>query len=378
MTIEKFPLVSVVIPMYNAAKFIPQTLESLLYQTMTDFEVVIVDDCSTDDSVRVVENYSAQFGGRLHVIKLPKNTGTPGLPRNVGIQFAHGKYIAFLDSDDLYTKTALEELSTLAEQYQAEVVRLWRRFTLWNGQVQSIDNPKMTDFAELTNPKNFSVMAHGKEQPTLPMFESTDIGERVRKWLNSPPNDFWGTGLWFYRRDFLIVNQIFYPDMPTCEDLPIAFKTFCLAKKILNVPNSVYIIRPRAGSVSREGSFSRMQEYLIRRMCASKKGMVELENIMDNVEFFRTHPSYRYAVLKWFGNYRISTTAGFYFPKPPLELYPLLAKEFHPDDAAFATYLFNTVNLYWLKIFQLQAENNEMKRLSQELIKRFESKEFQA
>ena len=119
MATEKIPLVSVIIPMFNSAKFIPQTLESLLCQTMTNFEVVVVDDCSTDNSVEVVESFAERFGGRLHVVKLPKNTGTPGLPRNVGIQFARGKYIAFLDSDDFYARTALEELTTLAEDYRA-------------------------------------------------------------------------------------------------------------------------------------------------------------------------------------------------------------------------------------------------------------------
>ena len=54
---DKIPLVSVIIPMYNSAKFITQTLESLAYQTMRDFEVVVVDDCSTDNSVEVVEAF---------------------------------------------------------------------------------------------------------------------------------------------------------------------------------------------------------------------------------------------------------------------------------------------------------------------------------
>lgn len=136
---DKIPLVSVIIPMFNSAKFIPQTLESLCYQTINDFEVVVVDDGSTDNSVEVVESFSERFGGRLHVIKLPKNTGTPGLPRNVDIQFARGKYIAFLDSDDLYTKTALEELTTLAEQYQADVLNINNNFVLWNGEKKSIN-----------------------------------------------------------------------------------------------------------------------------------------------------------------------------------------------------------------------------------------------
>lgn len=64
---EKIPLVSVIIPMYNAARFISQTLESLLYQTVKDFEVVVVDDCSTDNSVEIVKSFAPKFsvGGGL-------------------------------------------------------------------------------------------------------------------------------------------------------------------------------------------------------------------------------------------------------------------------------------------------------------------------
>ena len=106
---NNIPLVSVVMPVFNAAKFISQTLESLLYQTMTDFEVVAVDDCSTDNSVEVLQSFTAHFNGRLKVIKLATNSGTPDTQRNVGIQTAHGKYVTFLD--DLFTPTAFEDLS---------------------------------------------------------------------------------------------------------------------------------------------------------------------------------------------------------------------------------------------------------------------------
>ena len=68
---EKIPLVSVIIPMYNSAKFIPQTLESLLYQTMKDFEIIIVDDCSTDNGVEVVKNFAKKCGAK----KISKSIG---------------------------------------------------------------------------------------------------------------------------------------------------------------------------------------------------------------------------------------------------------------------------------------------------------------
>ena len=100
MATEKIPLVSVIIPMYNAARFIKNTLESLYYQTMKNFEIVLIDDCSTDNSVEVAENLADRFDGRLHVIKLTENNAAPAVPRNIGINFAHGKYLAFLDNDD--------------------------------------------------------------------------------------------------------------------------------------------------------------------------------------------------------------------------------------------------------------------------------------
>ena len=358
---NNFPLVSVVIPMYNSAKFIPQTLESLLYQTMRNFEVIVVDDCSTDNSVEVVESFAEKFDGRLHVIKLPKNTGTPGLPRNVGIQFAHGKYIAFLDSDDLFTKTALEELTTLAEKFQAEVVHMQSNFILWGGKYKSIDETAMTDMNELTNQKNFTLQTYHKEKLSAPTFESEDLAERVRKWITSAPNNFWATCLSFYRRDFLITNQIFFPPMLTCEDATFSFEALCLSKKYLNVPNAVYIIRPREGSVSRDAQQITLNQHIHKRISALNSGFNEFEKVMGKIKFFEEHPDYRYAVLRWFANFRIPLTLALYTKIPVHQLNAMLRKEFQPDDAALSAYLFNTINIYQLQIMKLQQELKQLK-----------------
>lgn len=359
---NKIPLVSVVIPMFNAAKFIPQTLESLLYQTMTDFEVIVVDDCSNDNSVEVVESFSERFGGRLKLVKLPKNTGSPGIPRNVGIQIACGKYISFLDSDDLYTKTALEELSTLAEKFQADVVYMNDTFRLFEGRHLPIDDPRMTDMNVLLNPANFSFTnwrwpLMPRLQPlSEPTLKPETLEERVNFWVN------WkyrlGVCANFCRRDFLIANQIFFPNMPAAEDQVFNFNCLCLAKNFLRVPNVVYIIRPRLNSESRDGTnISDAEKYFRKWIKVLKVGFNEFEKIMARIPFFEKQIALRYSVLNFFSIAIFSRHVTNKFPAShtPL-LYDLVKKEFHPDDASLAAYLFNTVNVYRLHIMKLQQE----------------------
>jgi teichuronic acid biosynthesis glycosyltransferase TuaG len=99
--------VSVVIPVYNLALFIRQTLESVLAQTYRDLEVLVVDDGSTDGSRDVVRAVAAQ-DARVRLIESAVNGG-PGVARNRGIESAHGRYIAFLDGDDLWYPDKLEK-----------------------------------------------------------------------------------------------------------------------------------------------------------------------------------------------------------------------------------------------------------------------------
>ena len=96
------PLFSVVIPAYNNVEFVSATLESVLCQTFTDFEVIVVDDGSTDGTREILEKYAKHF----RVIH-QHNQG-PGAARNCGILEASGRYVAFLDSDDLWFPWTLE------------------------------------------------------------------------------------------------------------------------------------------------------------------------------------------------------------------------------------------------------------------------------
>ncbi len=108
-------LVSVVIPCFNAAQFVDKTIESVLAQTHANFELIVVDDKSTDDSVRVVQSY-VRTDPRVKLIQMPRNAGAPAAPRNAGVAIAQGEWVAFLDADDIWHPRKLEmQMRALAE-----------------------------------------------------------------------------------------------------------------------------------------------------------------------------------------------------------------------------------------------------------------------
>lgn len=98
-------LVSIIMPSYNTAEFIIETIQSVLAQTYTNWELIIVDDCSTDNTDEVVNAFLNDT--RIHYIKNDKNSGA-AVSRNRALREAKGKWIAFLDSDDLWSSDKLE------------------------------------------------------------------------------------------------------------------------------------------------------------------------------------------------------------------------------------------------------------------------------
>ena len=97
---EKTPFLSVIMPMYNAERYVRKAIESVQKQTFGDFELIIIDDKSTDGSKAICEEFQ-QNDPRIKVITVEKNGGA-GNARNIGIQLAKGKYITFIDSDDIW------------------------------------------------------------------------------------------------------------------------------------------------------------------------------------------------------------------------------------------------------------------------------------
>lgn len=107
------PTVSVIIPAYNVAPYIGETLDSLLAQTFTDYEVLVTNDGSTDDTEAAILPYQETFGGRL-IYESQPNQGIAGA-RNAGLKKARGRYIALLDGDDIWLPAYLAKMVALLE-----------------------------------------------------------------------------------------------------------------------------------------------------------------------------------------------------------------------------------------------------------------------
>lgn len=100
-------LVSVVMPSYNAEKFIGRTIESVLAQSYENWELLVIDDGSTDNTCDVVSHF-AENNLRIKLIALAENHGAPAAPRNIGVREANGKWIAFLDANDIWHPSKLD------------------------------------------------------------------------------------------------------------------------------------------------------------------------------------------------------------------------------------------------------------------------------
>jgi len=228
------PKISVIIPLYNAERFIRECLISVLASKFKDYEVLVVDDCSTDNSLAEVRKLLPHFDGRLKIFSTEENSGGPGIPRNIGIKNSSAKYVTFIDNDDLILPDALGIFFDVAEFYDADVVYAEKSLSLEGNEkisgknLQGVSNVKTEELVDA---------------PTL---ETFDIAERIRRdmadmFLILP----WGK---FYRRDFLLKNEIFFPQMEYAEDVPFCFKCLCLAKNYVRIPHVTNIHRHRRNS----------------------------------------------------------------------------------------------------------------------------------
>ena len=272
------PAVSVIIPMYNAEKYIGECLNSILAQTFTNFEVIVVDDYSTDNGAAIVESYMPKFNGKLKLLRTEKNSGSAAVPRNDGLMISRGKYAFFVDGDDVLTKNALEKLYSTMESFDGELIFCTRNYLM---------NENGLEIKEVRIP-----LDHFEEKIVL--YE--DFTKRVDDMVQ---NQFWREP-WrsFCRRDFLIENKIFFPHIRSGEDVVWFYALFFYVKKILLMTEPIYFYRQSEDSVMRAKRSP--ADYLNYWLNPVIIGLKTLESHFRKIEFFQQNPQYKYAVLEVF------------------------------------------------------------------------------
>ena len=267
-------LISIVVPLYNAEKFIGKCLDSLLAQTFQNFEVIVVDDCSTDNSRALAGDYAAKFGGRLKLFKTKKNSGNDYIPRNIGLKFSGGEYILFMNAGDMLTRTALEELYALAKKYDADVVACERYYE--------------------AAPDGTNIQLNAAQEDDLaaePTLETQDLRERIQ----NITDDKYLTTCWnkLVKRNLLTKNELPFPNGNIGDDV----WTYCLifyAEKFLLVPNAFYIRRASKTSALEMTPQQQINSELKLVLLALKS----FDELMSRHEFFKANPDCRFALLK--------------------------------------------------------------------------------
>lgn len=203
--------ISVIVPVYNAEKYLKHCLDTLLAQTFKDIEIICVNDMSTDESVSILREYQ-QRDARIKILEHREKTEGAAEARNLGISAAKGDYLAIVDADDFFELDMLEKSYSLIEATYADVA-IFDAF--WYDDLQKIDYKSSHTAA--FNEKFF---------PKAEVFDPRDNSLNMFRGTHAAP---WGK---LFRRDLIVDKDIRFISGRYWDDLVFTYTALCSAKKI--------------------------------------------------------------------------------------------------------------------------------------------------
>ena len=234
-------MVSVIIPVYKVENYIRECVDSVLAQTYTDLEIILVDDGSPDNCGQICDEYAAR-DSRVRVIH--KENGGLSDARNAGLDIARGKYIYFVDSDDYIKKEAVEYLVKRCEQENADIVYC-------NAETVYEDFEDQDYTEELIRKNNYR----------------TAKGAAVLA-AHFKHDDFWACAwLNLLRRDFIEKNGLRFLKGIMHEDELFTPVAYVRAERVAYLADSLYIRRLRAGSIMSEKDTERSMSGMTACLC---------------------------------------------------------------------------------------------------------------
>ena len=214
------PAVSVIIPMYNTEAFIKDCLDSLVAQTFKDFEVIIINDGSTDNCARIAASY-ASSDARFRLIGQP-NKG-PSEARNTGLKIIRGDYVTFVDSDDCVAPNYLEALVSMAKEHEADIACC---------NQQQVDESFKSDSTTVEVASSESLSA--EDATAIALYQ-----DRVPDY--SAWNKLYKSSLW--------KGKFFPADKSLAEDLAVIPEILLSANKVAITKAKLYLYRKHPSSI---------------------------------------------------------------------------------------------------------------------------------
>lgn len=216
------PLLSIVIPVYNVEKYIKDCLESIPSSCADKIEIILVDDCSKDNSLKIIDEFYAEHPGfKKTIIKLPENRGA-GNARNTGIKVATGKYFLCIDSDDYLSTNSLEQILPIISANDRDI---------FIGKTLILNNNK-----ELHDERNYNESFNKLEL-------SQALDHIADNFIVSIPT-------YIFKRSLITLNNLYIPEFHAHEDdawVPFVIKE---AKSFMYIDLEWYIYRRRENSLS--------------------------------------------------------------------------------------------------------------------------------
>lgn len=229
---ENSGLISVIIPVYNVEEYLRECIDSVLSQTYENYEIILVNDGSTDSSGKICDEYAE---GYQHITVIHKENSGPSKTRNVGLEAAKGEYIYFLDSDDYIDKKTFEKLLYVNKTEDADIV--------------FFDGHSFADPEEAFHVKQGYVRRNKYK---------TDIGYNVLTELTKNKDFHCAIYLMLIRRSVLLNNNINFLESAYCsEDMLFTYQLFCVAQRVAQCPEVLYYRRYRKSSIVTSGKSAR-------------------------------------------------------------------------------------------------------------------------
>lgn len=210
--------VSIIVPVYNVESYIEACLKSALNQTFNSFEIICVNDGSTDNSWKIVREI-AKKNDRIKLINNYDNNGL-SFARNCGMKIAQGKYITFLDSDDTIDCKAIAELYAMANESQCDIILYDMEYRFESYELRQ----RFPDIIHMNPLYNGELMSGGELY--------CQFGEK-----GDPPMT---AATMFLKRSFLVDNNIVFNELIIHEDLLFVFQCMTLAKRVRCTTNRYY------------------------------------------------------------------------------------------------------------------------------------------